>query len=194
MGKQKIGAKTYLYPMPTVLVGALVNAKPNFMTIAYCGIVGHEPPFIEITADKEHYTSAGIKENQTFSVNLPSARSVEITDFVGLNSGNDVDKSDLFTVFFGELETAPMIQEVPLNLECKLEKTIELDEGTDYIFIGRIVQTYIDEECLTNKKPDIKKINPIIFSMHENNYWKIGECIGKAFKIGEKYKKANDVD
>ncbi len=188
MEKKKIGASTNLYPMPTTIVGANVNGKPNFLTIAFCGIIEHEPPMIVVASGKNHYTNKGIKENQTFSVNIPSIDMVEITDYIGINSGNKVDKSELFDVFYGELKTAPMIKEAPLNLECKVVKTVDVD-GVHDVFIGKIVETYSNEEYLTNEQPDIKKVNPIIFSMHDNNYWKVGEKIGKAFSIGKNYKK-----
>jgi flavin reductase (DIM6/NTAB) family NADH-FMN oxidoreductase RutF len=183
MEKTRIGARTYLYPMPTTLVGANVKEKPNYLTIAYCGIVQHDPAMIAVTLGKKHYTNAGIKENQTFSVNIPSAQMAIITDYCGIVSGKNVDKSALFETFYGGLKTAPMIQECPLNLECKLAQMLDLG-GTNEIFIGEIVEAYTEDQYLTDGFPDIKKINPIIFTMHDNNYWKVGDPIGRAWKIG----------
>lgn len=186
MEKREIGAKTFLYPMPTTLVGANVGGKPNFLTIAYCGIVNHNPPAISIALSKRHYTNPGIRENKTFSVNIPSVEMVKITDYCGLVSGKNVDKSQLFDVFYGKLETAPMIKECPLNMECKLVQTLEFT--VDEVFIGEIVAAYADERYLTDGLPDIKKINPIVFSMHDNKYWKVGEHIGRAWNIGKEFK------
>ena len=42
------------------------------------------------------------------------------TDYCGLVSGRKTDKSNIFNVFYGELETAPMIMECPVSIECKL--------------------------------------------------------------------------
>lgn len=184
--KREIGAGTYLYPMPTVLVGANVNGRANFLAVAYCGIAQHSPPMIAITLGKPHHTNIGIKENKTFSVNIPSEDQVVITDYCGIVSGKKVDKSSLFRIFYGKLGTAPLIEECPLNLECRLEQTVDIG-GTNEIFIGEIVQTYADESCLTEGNPDIRKIRPIIFSMHDNNYWKVGEHLGKAWNIGKKW-------
>ena len=186
MEKIKIGAKTFLYPMPITLVGANVVGKPNFLTIAYCGIVQHNPAMIAVTLGKAHYTNAGIKENKTFSVNIPSEEMVVITDYCGIVSGKNVDKSILFTTFYGELKTAPMIRECPINLECKLAQTLDFG-GIDEIFIGEIVEAYAEGKYLTNGLPDIKKIKPIIFSMHDNNYWKIGDHLGRAWNIGREF-------
>jgi flavin reductase (DIM6/NTAB) family NADH-FMN oxidoreductase RutF len=187
MEKIPIGAKTFLYPNPTTLVGANVRGKPNFLAIGYCGIVQHSPAMIAVGSSKAHYTNAGIKENGTFSVNIPSEEMVRITDYCGIVSGKTVDKSTLFETFYGTLGTAPMIKECPINLECKLVQT--LDYGyTHEVFIGEIVEAYSEERYLTGGLPDIKKIKPIVFSMHDYNYWKIGEHLGRGFNIGKKFR------
>ncbi len=142
---------------------------------------------IEITLGKRHYTNTGIKENGTFSVNIPSEEMVTVTDYCGIVSGKDIDKSPLFETFYGRLKTAPMIRECPINLECKLVQTLEFS-GMNEIFIGEIVEAYAEEKYLTNGLPDIKKVKPIIFSMHDNNYWKIGEHLGRAWSIGKEFK------
>jgi flavin reductase (DIM6/NTAB) family NADH-FMN oxidoreductase RutF len=188
MGKKKIRPGTHLYPMPVTIVGANVKGKANFMTIAWCGIVENKPPMIMVACSKSHYTNEGIKENKTFSVNIPSEDLVEITDYIGIKSGKEIDKSKAFDIFYGDLKTAPMITEAPLNLECKLVKNVDLG-GTHDVFIGEIVQTHADEDCLTNGLPDIKKLKPMVFSTNDNNYWKIGDHLGKAWSIGRNYDK-----
>ncbi len=187
MEKISIEPRTFLYPMPVVLVGANVNGKPTYTTIAYCGIVQHKPPMISIASNKGHYANSGIKENRTFSINIPSQEMVEVTDYIGLNSGKTVDKSILFENFYGELKTAPMARECPLNLECSLIQTVNVSGGND-IFIGEIVRAYAEEKYIANGLPDISKIKPIIFSMHDNNYWKLGGHLGRAWSIGKGYR------
>jgi flavin reductase (DIM6/NTAB) family NADH-FMN oxidoreductase RutF len=186
MEKEEIGAKCYFYPMPTTLVGANVRGKPNYLTVAYCGMVNVYPPLISVSLNKQHYTNPGIKENKTFSVNIPSAEMAKVTDYCGLVSGSKVDKSELFETFYGKLKTAPMIKECPLNLESKLIKTLELP--IDEVFIGEIVAAYSEERYLTDGRPDIKKIDPIVFSTNDKNYWKVGELIGQAWNIGKNFK------
>ena len=188
MVKNKIKRGVYLYPMPITLIGANVKGKPNFMPIAWISIVEHKPPMISISAHQSHYTNIGINENQTFSVNIPSVDMVEITDYCGLKSGKELDKSDLFKVFYGDLKTAPMIQECPLNLECKVIQTIDIKRGHD-IFIGEIVGAYAEDKIMKGSIPDINKLQPLIFSMNDNNYWKLGEHIGRAWSIGNNFKK-----
>lgn len=182
-----IGAKTFLYPMPTTLVGANVKGIPNYLTIAYCGIVQRIPAMISVALNRAHHTNAGIKENRTFSVNIPSSDMVKVTDYCGIYSGRKKDKSGLFETFYGKLKTAPMIMECPLNIECKLFVVLD-PGGTTEIFIGEIVEVYAGEQYLTNGLPDIKKIDPIIFSMHDNNYWKVGEHLARALNVGKDFK------
>ncbi len=189
MTKNKIRIGPYLYPMPVVLVGAVVQKKPNFMPIAWASIVEHKPPMISISASQSHYTNQGISANKTFSVNFISEELVKIADYCGIKSGKEIDKSQLFKIFFGDLETAPMIEDAPVNLECKVIHIVDLKKGHE-IFIGEIVNAYAEEKYLTNGIPDVKKVKPLVFSMNDNNYWKIGEFIGKAWSIGRDYKKS----
>lgn len=186
MEKRILGSKPMLYPMPVTLVGADVAGKPNFMTIAFIGIVNMNPAMVAMGASPSHATTKGIIKNGTFSVNLPSKRMLEVTDYVGLFSGEKVDKSRLFTIFRGETKTAPMIQECPLNLECRLVQNLSLG-GTDEIFIGEIVQSYCAEEFLTNGNPDVEKMEVFVFSMNDNRYFSLGKMIGKAWSEGKRF-------
>jgi flavin reductase (DIM6/NTAB) family NADH-FMN oxidoreductase RutF len=171
--------------MPVCLVGANVDGSPNFEAIAWFSLVDYQPDLISISSEKSHYTNKGIKENKSFSVNIPSADMAAVTDFCGLYSGSKVDKSKAFGIFYGELKTAPMISECPVNIECRLTQTVELSHGE--IFIGGIVGTYIEDKYLTDNKPDISKIDPLIFESL-GNYWKLGKHVAKAFEIGKNYK------
>ncbi len=186
MEKKNLGARNFLYPMPTTLVGANVKGKPNYLTIAFCGVVQAIPPMIAVTLGKMHYTNEGIKENGCFSVNIPSRHMVEVTDYCGIVSGKKTDKSGLFETFYGKLENAPMILECPVNLECKLVDTLDFG-GTNEVFIGEVVESYAEECYLCNGVPDIEKIEPIVFSMYDNNYWEIGGHLGKAWSIGKNF-------
>ncbi len=189
MAKREIGAKTYLYPMPTVLVGAAVGGRPNYLAVAYIGIAQHAPPMIAFALAKTHYTNAGIRETGTFSVNIPSEDQVAVTDYCGLVSGSRVDKSALFTNFYGKLKTAPMIAECPLNLECRLVQALDYG-GINELIVGEIVETYAEEKVMTDGLPDIRKVRPFVLSMHDNNYWKIGEHLGKAWSAGKAFRPA----
>lgn len=184
--KKAIGARNFLYPMPTTLVGARVNGKPNYLTVAFCGVIQASPPMIAVTLGKMHYTNEGIRENQCFSVNIPSRDMVEVTDYCGIVSGKRIDKSEIFETFYGKLGRAPMIRECPVNLECRLVDILDLG-GQSEVFIGEIVESYAEEKYLCNELPDIEKIKPIVFSMYDNNYWVIGGHLGKAWSVGKNF-------
>ena len=186
--RKKLGGINVLYPTPTVLVGAMVDGKPNYITIAHIGIVNHAKPYlISLSMAKVHHTNPGIRENKAFSVNIPSENLVVETDYAGLVSGKKTDKSDLFEIFNGELENAPMIKQCPLNMECRLYDTY--DTPTHDLFIGEIVETHADESVLTEGKVDLAKLKPLLFDMSSVKYWSMGEVVAGCWSIGKKLKR-----
>ncbi|MGE5238357.1 MAG: flavin reductase family protein [Chloroflexota bacterium] len=187
--KMNIGAQAFI-PMPVALVGALVAGKPNFMTVGWVTRVNYVPPMIAVGINKDHYTPVGIREHGTFSVNFPSAAIVEKTDYCGIVSGRSADKSAVFEVFYGEIETAPMIGECGLCLECRVSSVVELP--TNNLFIGEIVAAHADEHCLTDGKLDVRKMNPLILTMPDNNYWSLGDFAGKAWCAGRKIMRSEE--
>lgn len=111
---------------------------------------------------------------------------VRETDYCGLVSGKKTDKSDMFEVFYGELETAPMVKECTLNLECRLVETLEFP--TNYFFVGEIIAAYSEDQYLTQRKPDIKKMESLLLTMPDNSYWAVGDYVGEAWTIGKSLK------
>ncbi|MGD9010096.1 MAG: flavin reductase family protein [Desulfobacteraceae bacterium] len=183
-----IGAVNALYPMPTTLVGATVNGKPNFLTVAHVGILNHgTPQYLSIGLGKVHYSNAGINQNRTFSICMPSEELMVETDYCGLKTGKKVDKAALFDIFYGELKTAPMIRQCPVNMELRLHDVLDFD--THDIFIGELVQTYADDKVLTNGKIDVAKLRPLLFDMASVKYWRLGEAIGNCWNVGKTLKR-----
>jgi flavin reductase (DIM6/NTAB) family NADH-FMN oxidoreductase RutF len=186
MDKINLGSTVPSYPMPVSLVGAHVDDKPNFMTVAWFSMASYNPPRMAIVLGKNHYTNPGIKENKAFSVCLPSEDMAEVTDYCGIVSGKKTDKSKIFDLFYGELKTAPMIKDCPLNMECKLVEIVENESNE--IFIGEVIGTYTEERFLSDGKLDFKKMKPLILSQPDTRYWRLGEPFAKAWNIGKKYK------
>jgi flavin reductase (DIM6/NTAB) family NADH-FMN oxidoreductase RutF len=185
--KKKLAGINVLYPTPTTIVGAIVDGKPNFITIAHIGIVNHAKPYlISLSMAKPHYTNAGIKENKAFSVNIPSENLVVETDYIGLVSGKKTDKSKVFEIFYGNLEKAPMITACPINMECKLFDIY--DTPTHDLFIGEIIETYADESVVTDGKVDLAKVKPLLFDMSSIQYWSIGSALANCWNVGKKMK------
>jgi flavin reductase (DIM6/NTAB) family NADH-FMN oxidoreductase RutF len=184
MMKKKIGPKTFLYPMPAVLIGSVIEGRPNFMTAAWSGIACSAPPCISVAIQPIRYTHRGIHDNQTFSVNVPSASMAKEVDFCGIYSGVKEDKSEIFEIFFGAVETAPLIKECPVNLECRVIKELEL--GSHTLFIGEILETHVSTSCLTDSRIDTKKVDPLVFTAATRQYNRLGEAVAPAFSIGKK--------
>jgi flavin reductase (DIM6/NTAB) family NADH-FMN oxidoreductase RutF len=186
--KRKIGNQNVLYPTPVTIVGALVNGKANFLNVAHVGILNAAAPhLISLGMGKPHHTNIGIRANKTFSVNILSQDRIVEADYVGLVSGGKTDKSGVFEIFFGELETAPLIRNCPLSMECRLHDTYELK--THDVFIGEIVSTYADESVLTDGKVDIAKVKPLLFDMSSMKYWSLGQPVGNCWNAGKQYGK-----
>lgn len=184
-----IGAVNALYPMPTTLVGATVNGKPNFLAVAHVGILNHgTPQYLSVGLGKAHYSNSGILENKTFSICLPSEDLMVQTDYCGIMTGQKTDKAALFDVFYGQLKTAPMIGQCRVNMELKVHEV--LDFKTHDLFIGQLVQTYADDAVMNQGKIDIAKLKPLLFDMASMKYWRLGPPVGNCWNVGKSLKKA----
>jgi flavin reductase (DIM6/NTAB) family NADH-FMN oxidoreductase RutF len=190
MKKITLGAQTLLYPMPAFLIGANVAGKANFMTAAWSGIANSNPPMVTVALQHHRHTLKGIKENGTFSLNVPSEDQVKETDYCGIVSGARKDKTaDCgFTVFYGKLQTAPLIEQCPVNLECKVVHILNL--GSHALVVGQIEETHVTEQCTTEGQPDVAKVKPVIYSPGAQKlYYGIGQPLAQAFSAGKDLKK-----
>jgi flavin reductase (DIM6/NTAB) family NADH-FMN oxidoreductase RutF len=183
MEKITIGPMPYMSVMPTLLVGANIKGKANYMTAAWATVACMAPPMVCVALNKTRYTVKGIEENKTFSLNVPSAKQVVEADHCGLVTGALEDKSGVFTSFYGKLNTAPLAEECPVNIACKLFKSV--DCGSHLLYVGEVVEIHVDKACATDGKPDITKLDPIVYA--QAAYWQVGKQIDKAFSAGKKY-------
>jgi len=186
MNKVKIDTNVVIYPMPVVLVGSQVKGRANFLAVAWVSRVNYKPAMIAAALGKRHFTNSGIHENRTFSVNVPGVDLVKETDYCGLVSGDQADKSGVFEVFYGELKTAPMIVQCPVCMECRLVSSVDLEMDT--LFIGEIAASYSEEKYLTDAKLDVKKTKPFLLTMPDSNYWTLGEKLAQAWSVGRQKK------
>jgi flavin reductase (DIM6/NTAB) family NADH-FMN oxidoreductase RutF len=186
MPKIAIDENVFTYPMPMVLVGTIVEDRPNFMAVGWVTRVNFKPPMIAVALGKIHFTNRGIHASGAFSVNVPGIDLIEEVDYCGLVSGRKKDKSALFRVIAGKTTSAPMIDDCPLCMECKLTTVVDLP--TNEVFIGEIVGAYINADCCTDGKPDILKIRPFTLTMPDNRYWAVGGNAGNAWEIGRELK------
>lgn len=101
------------------MVGTEFEGRANFTTVGAFGVVCLAPIFY-ISLKNSHHSTIGVRKSGFFSVNLPSADMVQQTDYCGMVSGNDADKSAVFDVFYDECGNAPMIKESPMNYPARL--------------------------------------------------------------------------
>ncbi|MDJ0784696.1 MAG: flavin reductase family protein [Desulfosarcinaceae bacterium] len=183
-----IGPVNALYPMPTTLVGSTVADKPNFLAVAHVGILNHgTPQYLSIGLSKSHYSNQGIRAQQCFSICLPNEALMVATDYCGIMTGKKTDKAALFDLFYGTLETAPMIRQCPVNMELKLHDVLDYD--THEIFVGELVETYASEAVLTDGKIDLTRLKPLLFDMASIQYFGLGDPLGRCWNVGKALKR-----
>jgi flavin reductase (DIM6/NTAB) family NADH-FMN oxidoreductase RutF len=167
---------------PTIMIGVNVDGKPDFTTVAWTGVAASVPPSITIALQHHRHSLKGVRQNMSFSVNIPSADQVKETDYCGLASGARIDKAaDCgFSVFYGKLKNTPFIEQCPINHGCEVVQILNL--GSHELIVGRIVETHVSEDCLTDGRPDPAKVNPFLFAGW--GYYRVGEYLGDAFRCG----------
>jgi flavin reductase (DIM6/NTAB) family NADH-FMN oxidoreductase RutF len=185
MIKEKIDNNVFI-PMPVSIVGAICNGRENYMTVGWITRANGNPPMIAIGIGKTHLTWKGIIENGEFSVNFPMAKDLLKTDYIGIISGFKEDKSRLYTAHYGTLKKAPLIEECPLSLECKLAEKIDLPTHT--LFVGEIIGAYADKKYIDKNNFNYEKAGAYLLTMMDNTYWSFGKKIGDAWKDGKDFK------
>ncbi len=185
MHKITFGPQTLVYPMPALLIGANVDGKANFAAVAWAGIANSDPPMISVSLRHHRHTLKGIRQTMTFSVNVPSIDMMKETDYCGIVTGSKADKAEVckFKVFCGKLTDAPLIEQYPVNLECRVVHMFNL--GSHTMVVGRIEETHVSNDCLSDGKPDVEKIRPFCYVPDPSRQYRaIGEVLGKAFGAG----------
>lgn len=184
--QKDIGSVMGLYPTPVTVVGVVTEkGRVNFLTIAHVGVVEHGHLLVSI--DKAHALSdAAIKANGELSVSLVNQEMLVAADYCGIAKGAKTDKSGVFKHHFGELEKAPVLDDAPVSMACKVVDSIEVGNFTNYIL--KPEHTYVQEEVLNEKgKIDYEKAAPVLFEFQSAQYLSIGSVIGKCWQIGKEY-------
>ena len=181
--RKNFGAKPMCYPMPVYIIGTYgADGTPNAMNAAWGGI--SEETEISICISSDHKTTENILSRKAFTVSMATAKYIAACDYVGIVSGNK--EPDKFTkagfhATKSEFVDAPLIDELPMALECEL---ISYDPESCRL-VGRIVNVSADESVLgDNGKVDVSKLQPITFDPMNNHYLVLGENVGRAFHDG----------
>lgn len=180
--RKNFGAKPILYPQPVFIIGSYdENGIPDAMNAAWGGI--SESNEISLCLSASHKTVKNILARKAFTVSMATADTIVPCDFVGLVSGNQVanklEKSGFHTEK-SEFVDAPLIQELPMAVECRL---IRYDPETCRM-VGEIVNVCAEERVLTDGKIDPMKLRPITYDGMNHAYYVLGEKVGNAFADG----------
>ncbi len=179
--RKNFGPKTWMYPLPVLIVGTYdENGNPNAMNAAWGGI--YDTDQVMLCLSHGHKTYKNIQCKGAFTVSMGTADMAVACDYVGMASGNKVEnkfEKAGFTAAKSEFVDAPIINELPMTLECKL-----VGETPEGIIVGQIVNVSADESILTEGKIDPALLKPITFDPVNNSYRILGEEVAKAFSAG----------
>ena len=185
--RKNFGSNPYCFPQPVFILAAYdENGVPNCMNAAWGGISDDRE--LSVCLGANHKTTANILHSGAFTVSMATADQLIACDYVGIVSGNQVPDKFARAGFHAtpaEFVHAPLIDELPMALECEL---VSYDPKTCRL-VGKIVNVSADESVLgENGKVDPAKLRPITFDPMNNNYVVLGETVGQAFKDGGKLK------
>lgn len=185
--RKNLKAKAYLYPMPVLIVGTYdENGVPDAMNAAWGTVC--DTAQVALVLSATHKTVKNLLKTQAFTVAIADEKNVLPADYVGVISANNVPDKLTKTgwhITKSQFVNAPVIEELPLVLECKL---VSYDHETE-ICIGEVVNVSADEDILDERgKIDLTKFSPICYDCDTHGYYKLGEKVGKAFSDGLKLK------
>lgn len=181
--RKDFGKKPYFYPLPVLIIGTYdANGTPDAMNAAWGGL--YQSDMVELCLSAGHKTCKNILATGAFTVSFADKANVVPADYVGIASGNTVkDKIARagWTVTKSHKVNAPIINELPMALECTYVRTTE--EGN---ILGRIENISADERILDeNGNIDAGKLQPIAYDPADNTYKVLGDTVGRAFADGK---------
>ncbi len=191
MAKQHWKPGTMVYPIPAVMVSCGSTPEDyNIITIAWTGTICSEPAMCYISVRKNRHSYDIIKKTGEFVINLTTQSLAYAADWCGVKSGKDFNKFQEMNLTPGESKeiAAPIIEESPLSIECKVTQIVEL--GSHDMFIAEVVNVQADEKYIHPKtgKFVLSKARPIAYS--HGHYFELGKLIGRfGFSVMKKKKK-----
>ncbi len=188
--KKDLGVHPFLYPMPVLMIATYgENDVVDVMNMAWGGICGEN--MVALNIGEDHKTTANIKKRQAFTLSIADIPHLAESDFFGIASGNKMPdkfaRSGMHAVKSNRVD-APVIEEYPLTLECKVVEMGPCVSG--YRVVGEIVGVLADENVLDDKGKVIPtKLNAFAFDQFQNGYYALGEKVGQAWNAGVKFMK-----
>ncbi len=177
MAKKELKPSSHFIPTPAALISSGEEGKnANVMTAAWTGIACSEPPYVSVAIRPGRHSSGLIKSSGEFVLNLPHEALLRETDWCGVVSGRDVDKFKKagLRARKGSRVKAPLVDNCPLNLECRVKEVVSL--GVHDLFIGEVLAVHVEEEFLEKgNRLDPKKLKPLVYWPPNREYWSFGE-------------------
>ena len=167
-----------LYPLPAVMV-SMADGKGNYniITIGWAGTVCTNPPMVSISVRPERYSFRILQETEEFVINLTTRQLAFATDYCGVKSGRDTDKIKDMKLHLlpGKAVKVPMLEESPVNIECRVKQTLRL--GSHDMYLADVVAVHADEAYMDEKgRFFLDKSCPIAYS--HGGYYLLGEKLG----------------
>ena len=179
MSKREFKPGNMLYPVPAALVSCVdKEGRANLVTVAWTGTVCSDPPMLYISLRKDRFSHHMIKETGEFVLNLTTERIIKATDWCGVKSGKDIDKWAVtgLTKAPARHVAAPLVEESPVNIECRVTQILEL--GSHDMFLAQVLAVDVDERYFDkNDRFDLNKAGLVAYS--HGGYFKLGELLGK---------------
>ena len=191
MGKQIWKPGNMVYPLPAVMVStADTKGNDNIITVAWTGTVCTNPAMLYISVRPERYSYRLLRESGEFVVNLTTEKLAKATDWCGVRSGRDYDKWKEMHLTRGEakkLQYAPIIQESPVNIECKVTEVHEL--GSHHMFLARVEAVQVDESYM-NETGKFELNDTQLLAYSHGEYYTLGKKLGTfGYSVRKKKKK-----
>lgn len=190
--KKRLSAKPLLYPMPATLVAAEHEGRRGIVTVAWIGMVSGTPPTIGVAIRKSRNTLPLIEGAGVFSVNVPRVGMEAQVDFCGIVSGRDTDKFAAagLTAVAGSATGAPLVDECPFNVECRVTGTHDIGEYR--LVMGEVVETHADEAILTadGAQVDAGALDPLVYVPDTREYRGLSAKVADAYTVGQPLKEA----
>lgn len=179
MGKQIWKPGNMVYPLPAVMVStADREGNDNIITVAWTGTVCTNPAMLYISVRPERYSYHMLRESGEFVVNLTTEKLAKAIDWCGVRSGRDFDKWKEMHLTRGKAEKltyAPIIQESPVNIECKVTEVQEL--GSHHMFLAKVGAVQVDESYM-NETGKFELNDTQLLAYSHGEYYTLGKKLG----------------
>lgn len=178
--KQQWKPGTMIYPLPAALVSCGADEQEyNLLTVAWTGTICSEPPMCYVSIRRERHSYDIIRRHMAFVINLTTEALARAADWCGVRSGRQFSKfSEMnLTPVMARCVEAPIVEESPVNIECRVREILSL--GSHDMFIADVVHVQADERYLDPEtgRFDLAASGLLVYA--HGNYYTLGREIGK---------------